>query len=73
MHSNLLEYVIVTEFQVTDIFSSSDLTKAKYRIGRVPMMEKEEVILRINTTNFISGEKRIYENEVYSQFVHRNS
>jgi hypothetical protein len=58
MRSSLFESVVVTEFQATEAYSSLDLTKAKYSISRLPMVEKENVILRINTSNFIACEKR---------------
>jgi hypothetical protein len=57
MHSSLLESVIVTEFQATEAYSSFDLTKAKYRISRLYIVEKENVSLRINPNNFIAREK----------------
>jgi hypothetical protein len=58
MPSSLLESVIVTEFQATDAYSSLDLTKAKYSIGRLSMVEKENVSLRINANNFFACEER---------------
>jgi hypothetical protein len=39
--SSLLESVIVTAFQATEAYSSLDLTKAKYSIRRLSMVEKE--------------------------------
>jgi hypothetical protein len=41
--SSLLESVIVTEFQATEAYSSLDLTKAKYSISRLYMVEKKNV------------------------------
>jgi hypothetical protein len=54
----LLESVIVTEFQATEAYSSFDPTKAKYSINRLPKVEKERMILRINPSKFIASEKR---------------
>jgi hypothetical protein len=48
MCSSLLESVIIKEFQATEAYSSLDLTKAKYNISRLSMMEKEYVIVQIN-------------------------
>jgi hypothetical protein len=58
MRSSLLESAIVTEFQATEAYSSLDLTKAKYSTSRLSMIEKENVIARINSNNFIAYEKR---------------
>jgi hypothetical protein len=58
MCSSLLESVIVTEFQAVEAYSSVDLTKAKYIISRLPVMEKEDVIIQINSSNFIACEER---------------
>jgi hypothetical protein len=52
--SSLLESVIVTEFQATKAYSSLYLTKAKYSISRLFMVEKENVIVRNNPNNFIA-------------------
>jgi hypothetical protein len=57
MRSSLLGSVIVTEFQATEAYSSLDLTKAKYSISRLSMIEKENVIVRISPNNFIAHEK----------------
>jgi hypothetical protein len=57
MRSSLLELVIVTELQAAETYSSLDLTKAKYSISRVPMVEKENVFIRINPSNFIACDK----------------
>jgi hypothetical protein len=43
MRSSLLESVIVTKFQATEAYSSMDLTKAKYSISRLSMVEIENV------------------------------
>lgn len=42
MHSDWSEYITVTQFQVTGTYSSSDLTKSKYRIGRVSIIENKK-------------------------------
>jgi hypothetical protein len=55
--SSLLESVIVTEFQATEAYSSLDLTKAKYRISRLSMVQKENVIVQISPNNFSACEK----------------
>jgi hypothetical protein len=52
--SSLLESVIVTEFQATEAYSSLDLTKAKYSISRLSMVEKENVSVRINPNSLIA-------------------
>jgi hypothetical protein len=75
MGSNLFESVIVTEFQVTEAYSSLDVTKAKYSISRLSKMEKENVILRISSSNFSTCGKRDRhgdENEACSQYAHPN-
>jgi hypothetical protein len=43
MLSNLLESVIVRESQATEAYSSLDLTKAKYSISKLSMVEKENI------------------------------
>jgi hypothetical protein len=58
MRSGLLESVIVTEFQVKEAYSSSDLTKAKYNINRLSKIKKENVIVRISLSNFSARGKR---------------
>jgi hypothetical protein len=58
MSSSLLESVIITEFQATEAYSSLDLTKAKYIISRLSMVENENVIVRISPSNFCACEKR---------------
>jgi hypothetical protein len=58
MRSSILESVIVTEFQATEAYSSLDLTKAKYSISRLSIVEQESVSVRINPNNFIACEKR---------------
>jgi hypothetical protein len=62
--SRLLESVIVTEFQATGAYSSLELTKAKYSISRVSMLEKENISKRIDRNNSSAREKneRDYEN-----------
>jgi hypothetical protein len=47
MLSSLLDSVIVTEFQATEAYSSLDLTKAKYSISRLFMVEKQNASIRI--------------------------
>jgi hypothetical protein len=54
---SLLESVTVTEFQVTEAYSSLDLTKAKYSIRRLSMVENKNVSVRINPSSFIVREK----------------
>jgi hypothetical protein len=58
MHSSLLESVTVTEFQAAEAYFSLDLIKAKHSISRFPLVEKENVIIRINDNNFIECGKR---------------
>jgi hypothetical protein len=55
--SGLLESVIVIGFQATEEYSSLDLTKANYSISRLPMVEKENVRVQINSNSFIASEK----------------
>jgi hypothetical protein len=52
MRSNLLESVIVTVVQAVEAHCSLDLAKAKYIILRLSMMEKEIVIVQINSSNY---------------------
>jgi hypothetical protein len=54
MRSILLESVIIA----TEAYSSLDLTKAKYSISRLSMVEKENVNLRIIPSHFSVCEKR---------------
>jgi hypothetical protein len=69
-----LESVIVTQFQATEAYSSLDLTKAKYSISRLPVVGKENAIVRISPRNFSAREKtRHDENEVCNQYAHTNS
>jgi hypothetical protein len=58
LRTSLLKSVIVTEFQVTEAYSSLDRTKAKYSISRLFMVERENVILRISPSNFSECEER---------------
>jgi hypothetical protein len=58
MRSSLLESAIITEFQATEAYSSSELMKAKYSISRLSKVEKENVIVRISPSNFNACEKR---------------
>jgi hypothetical protein len=58
MGSNLFESVIVSEFQAREAYSSIDVTKAKYSISRLSKVEKENVIVRISSSNFSACEKR---------------
>jgi hypothetical protein len=58
MRSSPLESAIITEFQATEAYFNLDLTKAKYSISRLYMVEKENVSVRINATNFIACEER---------------
>jgi hypothetical protein len=58
VRSSLLESAIVTEFQAAEAYSSFDLTKAKYGISRMAMVENENVIVRSNPNNFNAREKR---------------
>jgi hypothetical protein len=56
--SSLLESVVVTEFQATEAYLNLDLTKVKYSISRLSVVEKENVSVRINPNSFIEYEKR---------------
>jgi hypothetical protein len=70
---NLLESEIAKEFQATEACSSLNLTKAKYGISRLSLVEKEIMGVRISPDNFTAGEKENQnddENEVYNQYVH---
>jgi hypothetical protein len=58
MRSRLLESIVVTEFQATEAYSSSDSTKAKYSISRLSEVEKEDVSVPISRNNFIACEKK---------------
>jgi hypothetical protein len=40
MRSSLLESVIITEFQATEAYSNLDLTKAKYSMSTLSVVEK---------------------------------
>jgi cyclophilin family peptidyl-prolyl cis-trans isomerase len=42
MRSSLLESVIVTEFQAAEPYPSLDLTKAKYSINRLSMVDDDD-------------------------------
>jgi hypothetical protein len=68
-----LETIIIREFHATEAYSSLDLTKAKYRISRLSIMEKKTVIIRINPINSTASEKKNghdNEKEIFSQYVH---
>jgi hypothetical protein len=56
MRSSLLESVLVTEFQTTEAYSNFALTKAKYSINKLSMVEK--LIVRINPNNFKACENK---------------
>jgi hypothetical protein len=58
MRSSLLESVLVTEFQTTEAYSNFALTKAKYSIHKLSMVEMEKVIVRINPNNFKACENK---------------
>jgi hypothetical protein len=58
MRSSLLESVLVTEFQTTEAYSNFDLTKAKYSVNKLSMVEKEKVIVRINPNNLKACENK---------------
>jgi hypothetical protein len=58
MRSSLLESVLVTEFQTTEAYSNFALTKAKYSINKLSMVEKEKVIVQINPNNFKACENK---------------
>jgi hypothetical protein len=60
MRSSSWESVIVTEFQATESYSSSDLTKAKYGISRLSKVGKENAIVQISPSNFKACGKRKY-------------
>jgi hypothetical protein len=54
VRSSLLELVIV--FQAAAAYSNLNLPKAKYSISRLSMVQKENVISRINPNNFVARE-----------------
>jgi hypothetical protein len=58
MHSSSLELTVVTEVQTTEAHSSLDLTKATYSINRLSMVEKGNVIVQINPSNFPACKKK---------------
>jgi hypothetical protein len=51
MRSSLSESVTITEFQATEAYTSLNLTKAKYHISRLAMVENKMkiIIIIINT------------------------
>jgi hypothetical protein len=53
MHSSFPELVIIMVFMPTETCSSLDLTKAKYSISKQSIVEKENVIVRINHSGLI--------------------
>jgi hypothetical protein len=78
MRSSLFKSVMVTDFQATEAYtySSLDLTKAKYSINTLAVVENEDVIVRTSPSNFITCEKedrQDHENEVYNQYAHPNT
>jgi hypothetical protein len=54
-----LQSVIIKEFQAAEAYSRLDLTKAKYNISRLSNVEKENVILQTNPSNFSAFEKEL--------------
>jgi hypothetical protein len=58
MPAGFLASVIVTEFQATEVYSSLDLTKEKYNISRLSVVERKYVIIRISPNNLIAYEKK---------------
>jgi hypothetical protein len=58
MRSSLLESVIVIEFHATETYQSLDQTKEKYNISKLCVVEKENIIVRINPRKFAASEKR---------------
>jgi hypothetical protein len=70
MRSGLLESIIITGFQTTHEYLSSDLTKAKYSVSRMSKVEKENIIVRISPGNFSACEKSRHgdKNKIYNQF-----
>jgi hypothetical protein len=57
----------------TEAYSSLDLTTAKYSISKLFIVANENVIVWINSSNFIHVRKENQhhdENEVYSQHAH---
>jgi hypothetical protein len=57
MRSSLLESLFATESHVTEEYSTLDLTKAKYSIVILFMVEQENVILRITLALLLHVEK----------------
>jgi hypothetical protein len=74
MCSSLLKSVNVTEFQPTKAYPSLYLTKVKYIIRRLSMVENENIFTRISPSNLlhVKKEKNQYdsENEVHTQHLH---
>jgi hypothetical protein len=58
IRSSLLESVFVIEFQATEAYSNLGLTKTVYSIKRLSKVEKENVIVRMNPSNFIVCENK---------------
>jgi hypothetical protein len=74
MRSSLLKSVIITKLQATEAYPSLDLTKVKYSISSLSVVENKNIIIRISPSNFIACVKRKNqyddENEVHSQYLH---
>jgi hypothetical protein len=58
MRSSLLGSVNVTEFPAAEPYSNLDVTKVKYSVSRLSMVEKEDASVQINANNFIVCEER---------------
>jgi hypothetical protein len=57
MRSSLLASVIVTELRATEASFSLGVTKAKYGISRLSVVEKGNVTERINPSHFFAYEE----------------
>jgi hypothetical protein len=54
MHSRLLTPEVVKVFHETEAYSSLDLTKVKYNVRILSVVEKQKVMTRIRPNNFTS-------------------
>jgi hypothetical protein len=52
IHSSLLASVAVNVFHATEAYSSLDVTKVKYNVRILSVVEKEKVMKRIRPNNF---------------------
>jgi hypothetical protein len=73
----MLKSGAAVKFKATQVYSSSDLTKANVSINKPSTAEKENVVWQINTSNFLACEKKkinmlmtvMFTNNVYIQTI----